>query len=150
MPGDNGGRIHFLDREAFDRHLVPLIGMENMELIVQRASKARSRQEEKYYRGVVCQLVAETLSITRQEAHALLMGMFNTITERKTLPDGRVLRYSRVLSSTELDDKQFDEYIFQKVIPWAALPTQDEGLGPESGLDLYIPLPNEVDYSQIA
>lgn len=149
MPGDDGGKVIFEDRKAFDQHLVPYIGHDHMELIVRPARKERSRQEEKYYHGVVCQKVAEAMGITRMEAHKFLASMFLRMEEKVVLPGGKTIRYWRVMSTTELNDKRYDEYIFQEIIPWAALATADEGLGPDSGLGLYIPLPNEVDYSQI-
>lgn len=138
-------RVRFQDREEFDRHLLVYEGKENMELVIKPITKARSRQEEKYYRAVVCRMVAAEMGISEEEAHKFMARLFLTITDTKMLND-KIIRYERIRSSTELDDKQFDDYIFKDCVPWAALPTQDEGLSQESGLGLYIPLPNEIDY----
>lgn len=51
----------------------------------------------------------------------------------------------RVLSTTELSDIAYRDY-WGKCVQWAVLPTKDEGLGVDSGLGLYIRLPNEVDF----
>ena len=132
--------VVFQDREAFDMHLVPLEGKE-MHLILKRITKDRSRQEEKFYHAVVVRMVAEEMSIVDQEAHELLKKMF-LVTEART-PSG--LRYNRVLSTTELNDRAYRKF-WEDCIRWAALPTKEEGLNPDSGLGLYIPYPNEVDY----
>ncbi len=139
--------IVFQDEDGFNEHLIPLMSDEKWyELTIKPVSKTRSRQEEKYYHAVVCRLVGQAMSITAQEAHQFMARLFLTIVERKTLADGRVVRYERVRSTTELDDKQFDEYIFTRCVPWASLPTLETGLAVDSGLELFIPLPNEVEY----
>lgn len=135
------GKVVFENRDLFDQHLIPMEGKEKY-LIIKDISKSRSRQEEKFYRAVVVRMVAEEMTIEDEEAHNFLKGLFLTI-EEKT-PEG--YRYNRVQSTTELSDKAYREY-WGKCINWAVLPTLDEGLGPNSGLGLYIPMPNEVDYS---
>lgn len=142
-------KLYIRDRQTFDRHLIPYIGKE-VNVIVKDPVKDRSRQEEKYYHAVVCRMVGETLSISRQEAHRLMAELFLKTEEKEKLPDGRTIRYVRVMSTTELGDKRYDEYVFKECVPWAALPAPEEGeeLDTEHGLGLYIPLPNEVDYEQ--
>ena len=140
-----GGRLYFLDRNGFDRYLSSLEG-KRLDLILKTHHKSRSRQEEKYYHAVVVRMVADELGITDQEAHDLLRGLFLRIEERRTTKDGRQVCFVRILSTTELSDVAFREY-WNKCLNWAALPTKDEGLGPDSGLGIYIPLPNEVDYA---
>jgi hypothetical protein len=90
-------------------------------------------------------MIAEAMSSTVQEAHEFLTKLFLTIVERKVI-NGKVIRIQRTRSTTELDDKQYDEYIFKDVVPWASLPTLEDGLNINSGLELFIPLPNEVEY----
>lgn len=135
------GKIVFEDREGFDVHLIPLEGKE-MHIILKDRTTDRSRQEEKYYHAVVVRMIAEEMCVTEQETHEFLKKMFLTVEEKSN----NGYRYERVQSTTELTDKSYREY-WKKCQRWAALPTGDEGLGPDSGLNLYIPDPNEVDYS---
>jgi len=139
----------FQNQEAFDQHLIPYEGNLELELILRPIRKDRSRQEEKYYHAVVVKLVAEAMEITRPEAHDFLKGMWLKVEESKELPDGRTIRWERIKSTTELSDKEYREY-WKQIQQWAALPTQDHGLAHDSGLELYIPDPNEVDYDQLA
>lgn len=149
MVGVSNNKVIFKEREAFDKHLIPYEGNLDMQLIIRPRAKDRSRQEEKYYHAVPVRLIAEAMDITRPEAHDFLKRMFLKVEESKELPDGRVVRWERVRSTTELSDKEYREF-WEQIIKWAALPTKDEGLDHDSGLELYIPYPNEVDYSQIA
>lgn len=134
------GDIVFQDKESFYNHLVPFEGKE-MHLVIRHIHKDRSRQEEKFYHAVVVRMVAGAMDISDQEAHELLKKLFLTSEEKS--PKG--FRYTRTLSTTELTDREYREY-WEKCIRWAALPTKEDGLGPDSGLGLYIPYPNEVDY----
>ncbi len=138
------GKVLFHDKEAWERFKIPFRG-KDMDLILKHRVKERSRQEEKYYWAVVVRMVAEEMGIGRQEAHELMANLFLSV-EEKT-PAG--FRYKRVISTTELSDKRYDEYVFKECIPWAARPTEDDGLSEDSGLALYIPLPNEVDYENL-
>lgn len=141
------GGIVFQDEEGFNEHLIPLMNPDKWyELVIKPVSKERSRAEERYYRGVVCKMVAEAMSIESHEAHEFMAKMFLTVVEKKELANGTVIKYEKTRSTTELDDKQFDEYVFNDCIRWASLPTEEDGLSPTSGLGLYLPLPNEVEY----
>lgn len=135
-----GNKVVFKDRETFDTHLVPYEG-KPVHVIVKDVSKDRSRQEEKFYHAVVVRMVAEEMFITDEEAHQFLKKMFLTI-EEKTKGG---YRYTRVLSTTELSDKAYRKY-WGDCIKWAAQPTLEDGLNAQSGLSLYIPDPNSVDY----
>jgi len=136
-----GGRLYF-DREGdFSSHLIPLDG-KTLQVIVKPYSKSRSRQEEKFYHAVVVRMVAEAMSITDQEAHEFMKSLFLATEER--VASGK-FRYTRILSTTELNDKAYRDY-WDKCIRWAALPTNASGLDQSSGLALYVPYPNEVDY----
>lgn len=139
-------KVVFKNREAFDRHLIPLEGKENLQLTIKRRVKPRSRHVEKYYYAVPLRMIADAMNIADQEAHEFLKNLFLKVEESTVTKDGKVARYERVMSTTELGDKRYMEYVFQEVLPWAAKPTQDDGLGIDSGLGLYIPNPNECDY----
>lgn len=136
-----GGRLYLEDEAQFSEYLVMLEG-KNLHVIAKPATKDRSRQEEKYYHAVVVNLIAQAMDIMPQEAHDFLKRMF-LLTEERTTSG---IRYERVQSTTELSDTAYREY-WTKCVNWAALPTSGSGLGHDSGLNLYIPMPNEVDYS---
>lgn len=138
------GKVVIKERKSFDTHLVPFEGRENLQLILKRKVKSRSRQEEKYFHAVVCRMVAEAMDITDMEAKELLKNMFLKTEESKKLPGGKTVRYERTLSTTELGDKAYREF-WEDCVRWAAIPTRD-GLGPDSGLGIYIPYPNEADW----
>lgn len=143
--GVYNGRVVIKDREVFDKHLIPLEGKDNLQLILKRKVKSRSRQEEKFYHAVVVRMVASHMDITDQEAHEMLKKMFLRTEERTLMVNGKAVRYERTMSTTELGDKAYREY-WENCIKWASLPTQEDGLGPNSGLGLYIPYPNEADW----
>lgn len=137
--------IVFKDKEAFHTSLIPFEGKDNLQLVLKKKVKSRSRQEEKYYHGVVVKMIGAEMDLEPEEVHEMLKRMFLKIEERMVHIDGRVIRYERVMSTTELGDKAYQDY-WKRVQRWAALPTQDEGLNINSGLGLYIPDPNEADW----
>lgn len=136
----HNGEMLFERPKDFKEHLIPYEGKQ-MTVTVKNVFKSRSRQEEKYYHAVPVRMIAAAMDISDQEAHEFLKQMFLTVEEQS--PAG--FRYTRAMSTTELSDKAYREY-WESVVRWAAQPTEDDGLGPSSGLNLYIPLPNEVDY----
>lgn len=133
------------DEEAFKKHLIPLEGRENLQLTIKRKIKSRSRQEEKFYHAVPVKYVAEAMDITREEAHEFLKNLLLREETSIMLGDGTFVRYERTMSTTELSDARYREY-WEDVIKWAALPTEDDGLSRTSGLGIYIPYPNEVEW----
>lgn len=139
------GEIVIRDQQAFDSFLIPYEGKENLQLVIKRKVKTRSRQEEKFYHAVPVKFVAEAMDITREEAHEFLKNMLLRTEERMVTEDGKVVRYERTMSTTELGDQAYREY-WGDVIKWASLPTDDGGLSRTSGLGIYIPEPNEVDW----
>lgn len=139
---DEKGVLHFQNRVEWDRFKIPYYG-KDMVLVLKTPSKDRSRQEEKFYHAVVVAMVAEEMDLGRQEAHEFLKGLFLRVEGRTTSG----FRYERVMSTTELTDRQYRSY-WEKCIQWAAQPTWDDGLGESSGLGLIIPYPNEVWYDQ--
>jgi len=139
-----GGRLYYEDEGKFSQHLIPYEGKE-MHVIVKPISKNRSRKEEKYYHAVVVRQIAEEMQCSDQEAHEFLKALFLTEEVSNTV-NGRTIRFTRVISTTELNDKAYREY-WDRCIHWAGLPTMDTGLSVDSGLSIYIPKPNEVDYS---
>lgn len=138
-----GGRLVFEDQEAFSKYLIPY-NNKQVHVVVKRRAKSRSRQEEKFYHAVVVRMVAEAMDTEDGQAHEFLRSLFLT-TEESNIVDGKRIRYTRVKSTTELTDDEYRKF-WEKCIRWASLPTSPSGLGLNSGLELYIPYPNEVEY----
>jgi hypothetical protein len=136
----HGGKIYFEDEPRFSEYLLGLEG-KTLEAIVRPEPKIRSRQEEKYYHAVVVRMVAEAMGLQDDTAHDFLKNLF--LKEEVQTPGGA--RFTRVLSTTELDDKAYRDY-WERCVRWAAQATNPAGLSSESGLELYIPLPGEVAY----
>lgn len=142
---DHKGRIAFRNPADWEAFKVPFYGQE-MDIILKKRVKDRSRQEERYYYGVVVPYVAEAMGVSREAAHDFMAELFLKVEEKTTSG----IRYERVMSTTELGDARYDQYVFKECVPWAARPTdEDTGLTQESGLSLWIPLPNECDYENL-
>ena len=142
---DSQGKIHIKDRQKFDQFASLYAGKEDMGITLKPFRKNRSRQEEKYYHAVPKMMIAEAMDIEPEQAHEFLCRMFLT-TEESTVVNGKKIRYNRTRSTTELDDKEYRDF-WTRVNRWASLPTGNDGLNYDSGLGLYIPDPNECDYS---
>lgn len=127
--------ILFADPDGFHEHLIPLEGRDNLQLIVKRKVKPRSRQIEKYYHAVPIRMIAAEMGITDEEAHDMCKNMFLREEKSYERKDGVMVRYTRTGSTTELGDKRYYEYVFDEVVPWAS-----------RELNLYIPHPNEADW----
>lgn len=141
---DRRGKFHILEREKFDNYVAMYTDRGNMAIIVKPYRKSRSRQEEKYYHAVTKMMVAEAMSIAPDEAHEFLCNLLLRVEESAEV-NGKTIRFHRVRSTTELDDKQYREF-WVSANQWASLPTLEEGLTLNSGLGIYIPDPNEADW----
>lgn len=136
------------DQKGFHNFLNKFEGKTNLQLVIKRKVKPRSRQEEKYYHSVVVRMVADAMSLEDEEAHDFLKKMFLRTEERHQLANGKIIRYERTGSTTDLGDAAYRQY-WQKIQRWAVKPTGPDGLGPDSGLGLYIPDPNEADWEGV-
>jgi len=134
------GWLVFEDSEEVAKYLFS-VQDKRLDVVIKPEVKHRSRQEEKYYHGVVVSMVAEAMGIEKQQAHEFLKSLFLKV-EEKT-PSG--FRMERILSTVELSDASYREF-WQKCQRWASLPTLDGGLSLDSGLELFIPDPNSVNY----
>lgn len=142
---DSKGKPHIARKDEFDRQL-ELYANQEVDIIIKKRRKDRSPREHKYYWAVVVRMVAEEMSLMPEEAHQVLKDILLKEPARGSTESGQPYRYWRIRSITELSDVQFREY-WQACQRWAVQPTQPEGLGIDSGIGLYIPDPNEVDYS---
>ena len=96
-----GGSIVIEDKDRWEQCKIPFYG-KKVDIIIKPRIKDRSRQEEKYFHGVVCKMIAEEMGIAPQEAKDFLKKMF--LREEVKSPEG--FRYERTISTTELDDKK--------------------------------------------
>lgn len=121
----------FEDGKASDRfveYCKTLRGKE-CELIVRPRTYKRSNQQNAYYWGVVIKLITDDCGYGERDeilsVHDTLRTMF--------LKRNGFLGKPRVMSTTELSTKEFEEYL-EQVRRWAAI-----------ALSVQIPLPNEVE-----
>ena len=118
------GKVIFNNVQLFNNYLLSLEG-KDVEVVVRKPKKERSNPQNRYYWGVVINLLCETTGYTPEEMHEALKMLFLKDNTRK-LPTLR--------STTELTTIEFEDFL-EGVRVWAA-----------SELNCIIPLPNEVDF----
>jgi hypothetical protein len=96
------GKLHFLDREEFDREVAAL-GECNVEVIVRKFRPKRSISANRYYFGVVLKMLSNYTGYTVGELHALLKSelLFCEFDQ-----NGEPIE-----STADLSSKQFTEYV---------------------------------------
>ena len=110
----------------FYNYLRSLEGLD-VEIVVRKKRTKRSDQQNRYYWGVVIELLSGHTGYSRDEMHDALKEKFLR-SERDSM--GLV----KIRSSATLSKDEFAKYTNQ-VVRWAA-----------EKLDLYIPDPNSVEY----
>ena len=118
------GKVIFNNVQLFNNYLLSLEG-KDVEVVVRKPKKERSNPQNRYYWGVVINLLCETTGYTPEEMHEALKMLFLKDNTRK-IPTLR--------STTELTTIEFEDFL-EGVRVWAA-----------SELNCIIPLPNEVDF----
>ena len=113
--------------ERFMVHVASLEGKKT-ELTLEKSNERRSTRQNRYYRGVVCELIAEHCGYTNDEAHDALKIRF--LSDRTENEHG----LTRVRSTTSLSVDEFIYYV-NEVVRFAA---QD--------LQVYIPDPTSVEF----
>lgn len=96
------GKLTFQDRSAFDRYL-QTVKDGPMEVIVRRPRVQRSLSQNSYYFGVVVKLIADFCGYEVEDCHRALRARF--------LSEPGELGLARVKSTTELDTREFAEYV---------------------------------------
>lgn len=104
------GKVRLEDKRAYLVWLGSLEGKE-VELSVYKTRKRRSKNANSYLWGVVYEVISETTGYTTEEAHEACKMMFLKV-HRDGLPD-------TIKSTTELDSKEFAEYV-DKIKRWAS------------------------------
>lgn len=117
------GKIKLRDTEAFVRKRAELEG-EEVRLELEKWYKKRSGAQNRYYWGVVIDILSEHTGYTPDEMHRYL--------KKKHLPKEKIFDENVLMSTTNLTTADFEEYM-KKIRMWAS-----------SELKCYIPEPNEA------
>lgn len=101
-----------------------------IELIVRKKRKSNTRQEQRYYRGVVVPYIAKDIGISNELAHGYLQqeGFWSVTDENSGFT------YVRSTALNLWTTAEFEERL-QNIRVWAL-----------DFLNLTIPLPNEIDF----
>jgi hypothetical protein len=118
------GELNYCNYRLLNGYLATLEGAD-LEVIIRRPRKDRSSQQNRYYWGVVVELLCESTGYTQDEMHNALRMLFLRDDSRQV---------PTIRSTAELTTVGFEEYL-EKVRNWAS-----DALGCD------IPMPNEVDY----
>jgi len=115
----------FKDIASFKQDLLTLQGKEAY-LTVAKVTKSRSGNQNRYYWGVVIDLLSKETGYEREEMHEAMKMQF--------LKKNDETRFAIAKSSSSLSTAEFEDYMAQ-IRRWAS-----------QYLGLYIATPNEVDF----
>lgn len=105
----------------------------NVELVVKKESRIRSVEQNAYYWGVIIKLLCEATGDIPDDMHNHLSLKFL----KRATPSG----ITTFRNTSELEPMEFEEYQSQ-IRAWASIPKEQDGMA------VFIPLPNEIDYSE--
>lgn len=117
-------KLHIHNRAMLDKYIARFNGSE-VQVTIGKKQRNRSENENRYYWGVVVNILADYCGYMPQEMHEALKWKFL----RKT--DGKL---ETVRSTASLSTNEFEEYL-EKIRIWA-----------NTELSILIPLPNEVAF----
>jgi hypothetical protein len=128
----NYGKLILDNKPRFNDYLCALEGSE-VEVIVGKIQKPRTKRENRYYWGVVVKLISEEIGLSPEETHEALKLQFlkehiDIVVKAQIEP----IFYIR--STASLTTVEFEEYL-TNIRMWA-----------DTFLNCRIPLPNEVDF----
>lgn len=126
------GKIELFDQRAYDIQVKRLEGKDIQITIAKRQYK-RSDRQNRYYFGVVVDIIGNELGYSPEEIHELLKALF-----LKTKIPFKGNEVEIVKSTTALNTQEFEEYL-EKIRIWAS-----------TELGVVIPLPNEIDLDAYA
>ena len=115
------GNLRLYQPERYEEYILSLDG--DVELTLEKVKKQRSNNQNRYYWGVVVELLSKELGYTTEETHEALKYKFLMV-EKGVLPT--------VKSTTDLTTQEFEEFM-SRVREWSSV-----------FLNCYIPDPNEV------
>ena len=121
------GKLRLNERQKFNDYVSTLNG--EVEVVVGKAKKwkDRSNQENRYYWGVVVQILSDHIGYQKDEMHDALKWKFL----RK---EGKI---PTVKSTANLDTMEFEDYL-ERIRVWAAV-----------DMNVRLPLPNEIDIDNL-
>lgn len=122
------GRLILDEKDAFTSFVSKWEGKE-IALSIKKSASTRTNAENRYYWGVIVNMVAAEVGIIPDDAHELLKGLFLKVGVEH---EGK--RYEIVRSTSSLSVSEFEDYA-EKCRQWSAVE-----------LDCPIPLPNEVEF----
>lgn len=121
----NNGKLILENRKKFDKYVLKLKGEYNLS--ISKIKKDRSAEQNKYYWGVVINILCLEIGYNKDEMHSYIANKF--LGFNKVVLDEEI----RVVpTTTRLKTKEFEDYL-QQVRMWAS-----------AELNCYIPLPNEI------
>jgi len=105
-------RIYGLqDQQKWEEYQKTLHG--TVEIIVKHPQSLRTLQQNRYYWGVIVELISQHTGYAKEETHEILKAKFLS---REVIVKEERIRYAR--STTTLTTKQFNEYI-EEIKEWA-------------------------------
>src|SRR3990167_753904 len=120
------GELTIYQEELYKNHLHRLDGEVNV--VVKPYHNSRSEQQNRFYWGVVVEIISNETGYTKEEVHEILRAMFIWSIIKIGKREIRVVR-----STTTLTTKEFEKYI-EEIRRWAV-----------TEINCEIPLPNEVE-----
>lgn len=125
------GKIKLENQKRFTEYVPTLEGKE-VSVTVSPYVKIRSDAENKYYHGVLVDMLADELGYSHDEMHEVLKYELLKTTICGMGKDGKVTERDIVRSTASLSTAGFEKYC-EDIRRWAAVE-----------LSIYLPLPNEV------
>ena len=125
-----GGKIRFHERGLFDKYISGFDEFDPVEIEVRKWRDTRTKQQNRYYFGVVLKLISKDTGFTQDELHQIFKTKYLTY---KREYKGKW--YAFVRTTTTLDTKEFGEYL-DKIIRFVA---EEFGIEiPEAGEDVVL------------
>lgn len=130
----NCGALLVLNQDGFRKHLLSFKKDQLLEVIVRPFRKDRSDNQNRYYHGVVVNLISDHLGYSADETHEVLKSLFLSHQKIYKGNKSNYMPVSITKSTATLKTTEFEDYL-KKIREWAYV---------EFGLT--IPLPNEVEF----
>ena len=124
------GKFYPENKEIY-KHVLEKNEGKRVKIDIKRYRDNRTMQQNKYYWGVVVDLLSEETGYTPEEMHEALKWKFLKKYQKTGLPT--------ISSTTEVDVYEFFKNYIDKIRDWASLPKK------EGGFDLNIPDPPSQD-----
>lgn len=116
-----GGKFRPEDEAGYELAPLSLEG-KRVTITIGRYRKPRSNEENRYYWGVVCQMIAEEMGEDAEYIHELLKSLLLKEIIYKEI-NGKMMRFERIKSTAELSTFEFEEYA-EAARRWAATELQ--------------------------